>query len=325
MTLKEINPGIYANDSIISELNDVDGIVFDCDGVLVDVTNSYDLAIQRTTAYVLKEIAGIQKFEPITSKIIDEFKATGGFNDEVDLTYASILSLAAANSLGKRGSQFILEVIENADASGINSVEKYLEKSGSQISGLKTKLDYPNGKQQNLLYSIFDQIFYGPELYSKLFNKESKFTEQGLIENDIVLAKMEMLEILEKKFDKKIAIVTGRGIESIRYSLKEILDKFNVDCSVFLEDEPRELAKPNPDSLIQTIKKLNLTHSIFVGDSMEDFIMAQKATQMGNKTTFCGIIGSSKYPEEKKKLFEEKNASLILNSIDLLPKALNLV
>jgi len=325
MTLKEINPGIYANDSIISELNDVDGIIFDCDGVLVDVTNSYDLAIQRTTAYVLKEIAGIQKFEPITSKIIDEFKATGGFNDEVDLTYASILSLAAANSLGKRGSQFILEVIENADASGINSVEKYLEKSDSQISELKTKLDYPNGKQQNLLYSIFDQIFYGPELYSKLFNKESKFTEQGLIENDIVLAKKEMLEILEKKFDKKIAIVTGRGIESIRYSLKEILDKFNVDCSVFLEDEPRELAKPNPDSLIQTIKKLNLTHSIFVGDSMEDFIMAQKATQMGNKTTFCGIIGSSKYPEDKKKLFEEKNVSLIVNSIDLLPKVLNLV
>jgi HAD superfamily hydrolase (TIGR01548 family) len=325
MTLKEINPGIFASDSILSELRDVDGIIFDCDGVLVDVSNSYDLAIQRTTAYVLKEIAGIQKFDPITSKIIDEFKATGGFNDEVDLTYASILSLAAATSLGKRGSQFILEVIENADTTGINSVENYLEKLGAKITDIKNKLDYPNGKQQNLLYSIFDQIFYGPELYSKLFNKESKFTEQGLIENDIVLVKKEMLEKLEKKFDKNIAIVTGRGIESIRYSLKEILDEFNVDCSVFLEDESRELAKPNPDSLIQTIKKLNLTHSIFVGDSMEDFIMAQKATQMGNKTTFCGIIGSSKYPEEKKKLFEENNASLIVNSIDLLPKALNLV
>ena len=325
MTLKEINPGIYANDSILSKLNDVDGIIFDCDGVLVDVSNSYDLAIQRTTAYVLKEIAGIQKFDPITSKIIDEFKATGGFNDEVDLTYASILSLAAANNLGKRGSQFILDVIKNADATGITSVEKYLEKLGAKITDLKNKLDYPNGKQQNLLYSIFDQIFYGPELYSKLFNKESKFTEQGLIENDIVLVKKEMLEILKKKFDMNLAIVTGRGIESIRYSLKEILDEFNVDCSVFLEDEPRELAKPNPDSLIQTIKKLNLTHSIFVGDSMEDFMMAQKATQMGNKTTFCGIIGSSKYPEEKKKLFEEKNVSLIVNSIDLLPKALNLV
>jgi len=325
MTLKETSPGIYSNDSILSEISDVDGIIFDCDGVLVDVSNSYDLAIQRTTTYVLKEIAGIQKFDPITSKIIDEFKATGGFNDEVDLTYASILSLAAANSLGKSGAKFILDVIKNADETGIKSVEKYLENSNVKISELKKKLDYPNGKQQNLLYSIFDQIFYGPELYSKLFNQESKFTEQGLIENDIVLVKKELLEILKKKFDKKIAIITGRGIKSIRYSLKELLDEFNVDCSIFLEDESRELAKPNPDSLIQTIKKLNITHSIFVGDSMEDFIMAQKSTEMGNKTTFCGIIGSSKYPEEKKKLFEEKNIQLIVNSIDLLPKVLNLV
>ena len=143
MTLKEINPGIYANDSILSELNDVDGIIFDCDGVLVDVSNSYDLSIQRTTAYVLKEIAEIQKFDPINSKIIDEFKSTGGFNDEVDLTYASILSLAAANNLEKRGNQFILEVIENADATGITSVEKYLDKLGANIIDLKNKLDYP--------------------------------------------------------------------------------------------------------------------------------------------------------------------------------------
>jgi len=69
MTLKETSPGIYSNDSILSEISDVDGIIFDCDGVLVDVSNSYDLAIQRTTTYVLKEIAGIQKFDPINSKI----------------------------------------------------------------------------------------------------------------------------------------------------------------------------------------------------------------------------------------------------------------
>ena len=53
--------------------------------------------------------------------------------------------------------------------------------------------------------------------------------------------------------------------------------------------------------------------------------MARKATEMGNKTTFCWIIGTSKFPDEKKKLFEEQKATLILNSIDLLPKVLNLV
>ena len=207
MTLKEINPGIFANDSLLDDTKEADGIIFDCDGVLVDVTNSYDLAIQRTTAYVLKELAGIQKFDPITSKIIDGFKATGGFNDEVDLTYASIISLAAANNLEKRGSQFILEVIENADETGIKSVENYLEKLNSKIDDLKNKLDYPKGKEKNPLISIFNQIFYGPELYSELFNENSNFTEPGLIENDIVLVKKDLLETLQRNFDDRIAIV----------------------------------------------------------------------------------------------------------------------
>ena len=201
MTLKQIEKGIYAQDSIFDEINDIDGIIFDCDGVLVDVSNSYDLAIQRTTNYVLKEIANIQKFDPITSKIIDEFKATGGFNDEVDLTYASIISLAAANSLNKNGNHFIFDVIDNADQTGIKSVEKFLEGLKVNINELKKKLDYPGRHQENLLYTIFDQIFYGPELYLKLCKKNSNFTDVGLIENDIVFIKKELLDILKKKFD----------------------------------------------------------------------------------------------------------------------------
>ncbi len=325
MTLKKMGDGIYAKESTINEIQNIDGIIFDCDGVLVDVSNSYDLAIQKTTSYILKELANISKFDPVTFKIIDAFKATGGFNDEVDLTYAAILSLAAANNLKKSGNKFLFEVIKNADQTGIKSVEKFLDNSNANVAVLKKKLDYPDRHLDSLLYSIFDQIFYGPELYFKLFKKNSNFTEQGLIKNDIVLIKKELLEILKKKFGNKIAIVSGRGIESIRYSLEELLNEFDIKNSFFLEDESRELAKPNPTSLIRTFKGLESSHCLYVGDSMEDFIMTQKAAEMGNKITFCGIIGTSKYPEEKKKLFEEKNVSLILNSIDLLPKVLNLV
>ena len=133
-----------------------------------------------------------------------------------------------------------------------------------------------------------------------------------------------MISLLKNKFDSKIGIVTGRGIESIRYSLKEMLNEFNVENSVFLEDEPRELAKPNPDSLLRCIRGLNSSHALFVGDSMEDFIMAKKATELGNKTTFCGIYGTSKNLEQKLKFFEENKAPIILKSIDFLPKVLNL-
>ncbi len=46
---------------------------------------------------------------------------------------------------------------------------------------------------------------------------------------------------------------------------------------------------------------------------------------MGNNTIFCGIYGTSKEPETKRKLFEKNNVEIILETIDLIPKTLNLV
>ncbi len=323
MTLTKMDNGIYVSDTI--SLNDVDTIIFDCDGVLIDVTNSYDKAIIKTTDFILKEFAKIPNPISVTTQIIDEFKKTGGFNDEVDLTYASIISLTAAYKLNTNPNKFIFQVIDNADQTGILSVEKYLSSLDVDISAIRQKLDYPGRHSDNILYSIFDQLFYGSKLYQKLFNKKSQFNENGFIDNDKVIVTKELLDKLKKKFNKNIAIVTGRGYESIRYSLKELLELFNLQNSIFLEDEPRELAKPNPESLLRSIKGLNSSHTIFVGDSMEDLIMAQKASEVGKKTTFCGIIGTSNEPDKKRNLFEKNNASIILDSIQLLPKVLNLV
>ena len=323
MTLIKKSEGIYLDDSCIDILDDIDTIIFDCDGVLIDITKSYDLAIIKTTQYVLENFSKINDSINVDFKIIDGFKSTGGFNDEVDLTYAAILSLTAAKKLEKDPTEFIFNVIKNCDSNGIETVEKYLE-SQTDISEIKNQLSYPGTHHDNTLYQIFDQIFYGPELYKKLFDKDSKFSEPGLIEQDDVILNNSLLELLEKKFNSKIAMVTGRGKESVNYSLKEMLGKFDLKNSVFLEDESRDLAKPNPQPLLDSINGMNGKSTLYVGDSMEDFIMAKKVTEIGNKTTFCGIIGTSKNPQEKLELFEKNEAVLVLDSIHLLPKVLNL-
>lgn len=323
MTLSKKQSGIYIDDSVLDDLILTDGIIFDCDGVLIDITKSYDLTIDKTVQYVLENFSQITDNIRIDSKIIDGFKSSGGFNDEVDLTYASILSLVAAKKLKKDQHKFIFDVISNADSSGILSVEKYIEKL-ADISDIKNKLSYPGTHKENPLYKIFDQIFYGPELYLKLFKQPSQFSESGLIENDVVILDQLLIEQLKNKFTSKPSIVTGRGKESIRHSLKQLLDEFDLKNSIFLEDEPRKLAKPNPESLIRTINGMNCKCCIYVGDSMEDFIMAKKAIEQGCKVIFCGITGTSKNPQEKLKLFENSNAMLVLESIHLIPKVLNL-
>ena len=142
--------------------------------------------------------------------------------------------------------------------------------------------------------------------------------------NTSIKTGINFIDHLITSFGKQISMVTGRGKESVRYSLKNLLQKFDLSNSVFLEDESRDLAKPNPQALVNSINGMNSKSCLYVGDSMEDFIMAKKATILGNKTTFCGIIGTSKNPQQKLKLFEENGAILVLDSITLLPKVLNL-
>ena len=321
MTLTQKSKGIYVDDSF--DPTKFDSIIFDCDGVLVDITNSYDQTIVKTTKYVLETLAKINDSIQIDFKIIDGFKSTGGFNDEVDLTYAAILSIVAAKKLKKDQTEFINLVIDNSDSTGIKSVETFI-KDQTDISEIIEQLSYPGSHKDNILYQIFDQLFYGPELYSKLFQNTSKFSESGLIENDVVIFNNDLADKLGNKFHNQISMVTGRGKESVKYSLKQLLDKFDLQNSMFLEDEPRELAKPNPQSLVNSITGMNSKSCLYVGDSMEDFIMAKKATILGNNTTFCGIIGTSKNPDEKLQLFGENEAILVLDSINLLPKVLNL-
>jgi len=321
MTLKQKSEGIYLDDSF-NHL-EIDSLIFDCDGVLIDITKSYDQTIIITTKYILETFTTITDSIDIDFKIIDGFKSTGGFNDEVDLTYAAILSIVAAKKLKKDQTEFIFNVIKNSDSTGIKSVETFLKKQ-IDISEIISQLSYPGSHKENILYQIFDQLFYGPKLYLKLFKNLSKFSEPGLIENDDVIFNNNLSEKLQKKFGTQISMVTGRGKESVSYSLKNLLGKFDLKNSVFLEDESRDLAKPNPQALINSINGMNSKSCLYIGDSMEDFLMAKKTTVLGHKTTFCGIIGTSKNPQEKLKLFEQNEAILVLDSIKLLPKVLNL-
>jgi HAD superfamily hydrolase (TIGR01549 family) len=305
--------------------DEFDSIIFDCDGVLIDVTNSYDTTINKTISYVLKEIADITVNIPLTNEILLKFKSTGGFNDEIDITYSGILCFIAAKNLNRNPTELIHDVLDNADDSGIMYVENFLNAIDVNISDIKSRLGYPSADKNDLIHTTFDQLFFGPELYSKIFQKKSRFSEKGLIENDNVIVTSALIETLKKKFNDKIAIVTGRGFNAISLSLKEILNQFNVKNSVFLEDESRDLAKPNPQSLIRAMKGLNSKNCLYVGDSMEDMILAKKASELGFQATFCGIYGSDKLPEAKKNMFVEKNVPLIIESINFLPKALNLV
>ena len=47
---------LFISDEIIQKIQKFDSIIFDCDGVLVDIRQSYDNAINKTISAIMKEL-----------------------------------------------------------------------------------------------------------------------------------------------------------------------------------------------------------------------------------------------------------------------------
>ena len=320
-----MNKEIFISDDISQKIQKFDSIIFDCDGVLVDIRNSYDHAINKTISAIMKELFNDEIGDVVTSKIHFGLKSVGGFNDEVAVVYAIVMTLVASKKSQIEFEKLIVDVINNANESGINSIDDYFKDQNIDLVKIKSKLDYENSRKVSYIHRIFNQLFYGPKLYEEIFHEKSQFNDNPLIElDDIVLDNNLMLK-LKNRFGTKISTVTGRGKFAFSYSMKNFLDDFDMENSVFLEDRPLNLAKPNPESLIESISKINSKCSLYIGDSMEDLLMVQKCQEQGYDVSFCGIYGSSDEPELKYELFQKNDAPFILESIQELPKALNLV
>ena len=308
-----------------------DCILFDIDGVLVNINSSYNLAIKKTVNFVLKNITGKANLNGVvTDEIILRLRQSGGFNNDVDATYAIVLALLTKGGMDIQESRRFLSIVaKNADEGGIVSVESFLSssESHSEVKKIKQLLAYPAPVGKSILATVFDELFYGPKLFKKRHRLKPKhFVGRPLINNERVVATQGTIDFLSDRYNGKLAVISGRSRLAARYSLGPIFSNFSNKASVFLEDEKRTYAKPNPYALNKAMKVLNARTAIYAGDSVEDLLMVKKVEEQGRfKIAFVGIYGCSRRPMEVIKMFEEKHVDTVLKTVNQLPKILNKV
>ena len=336
------------NNSFISKMRrcfHIDYIIFDIDGVLIDVKKSYNEAIKNTVQFVVRNLIKKDLKDLITDQIILKFRQTGGFNNDTDTSYAIILALLSYQDLQNANlEKFLIDVAEHADETGIDSVEKYIKKLTpnktfpnylKNIDKILDYLNYPGKVGDSIVSTVFDEFFYGQELFFKRYKIKSKhYFGKPLIENDRIVITDKTTRKLIERFNSKIAMVSGRSKIAAAYALENKFYLLNEKNSIFLEDEDRKFAKPNPYGLKKVIKKINTRNDIlYCGDSVEDLIMARRAEEELNqknlktKTSivFCGIYGCSSNKDELISKFMEKKADIIIKSVNDLPHILNKV
>ena len=276
----------------------LDILIFDMDGVLIDVSESYRKAIQHTIQIYLKTCLGFQKRRGdwVTNEEISLFKSAGGFNSDWDVTSGFLLYLLSISGfpplLKQKRFSSIQEIILYLKTKSSMAQRKtltvnrrhlisFLEKvtaSGGGLKGIRRVLGsswegwvYRTGDlgQENLVERIFQEIYLGRQFVSHYHLPRLFYKGEGLYLQEKLLIPKKIISLLRKKVSMGIA--SGRLRFEAELALKRfhLLPYFNsvVTLDECMEEEKRIFrstgkicprSKPHPYSILMAVREIKI-------------------------------------------------------------------
>jgi phosphoglycolate phosphatase-like HAD superfamily hydrolase len=382
----------YVRKDRISQLKHVDGVIFDCDGVLVDIRESYNKAIAKTVSYVLKALTNSEIPERLISdEVIYLFRKTGGFNNDWDTVYGTLMFILCSlpddcrdvlkklitkigtqqdpfeqlSSVAKESEKvfkkdclneaFFEEAIHNLkkftkllNASGTTSVDKALAEGISSTGDLNaffgvlsSFLYLPAEVGKSIIATAQEEFFCGAKLFKQTFGVEPAFNNgSGMIKNEKIIVQLAVLKKLTLLLGgRKLGIASGSWSRPAKYVLGDLIEQFDPKALIFLENaveaERRllkekgvllNLRKPNPYSLVKAAEGLGEPSLVlYVGDSMEDALMAWDASKTGKSYVFAGVYHYSGLDDVVRDGFLESGCDIVIPSVNDLPSVLEAI
>lgn len=183
-------------------------VVFDVDGVLIDVSGSYDQAVKLTVEYLLR-LFGIER--EVKPEWVRELRRKGSFGDDFKVSEALILFSLAGD---------VEELVEEFPAGG--TIDWVRERFGFEV-------------HDGSIERVFNTFYLGMEYGGRIFDFP------GLWRRERPIVKRELLEEASKRF--KLGVVTGRS--SLEMELAERVIGFHFEKAVtrelYLKPDPRAL------------------------------------------------------------------------------------
>jgi len=325
-------------------------IIFDMDGVLIDVSGSYRETVRQTARLFFTGARGFDKLpDPLFSlRDLAKIKQSGGLNNDWDLTSVVLNLLFTQVECGRICTdpdpwKGYAETVRHCD---VSNLARYLHSTGKTVSALLEE----NGRQQhefiskaysgdvgsgNIIKQIFQEIYLGKNLFKTTYGFSPKvYNDEGFISRESLLIDRSVLDALARAHT--LAIATGRPRSEAEYPLAhfELRKYFTAvltlnDC---LEEEAHHrkkgqqnisLSKPNPWMLDAIAEKLphDYTGHYYVGDMPDDMLAAKRS---GKGFVGIGVLVSSPDRESLKEDLVRAGADYIADDFEELAKIVSL-
>jgi len=321
-------------------------IVFDMDGVIIDVSNSYRDTVRLTTKLFFSPAKHVDQLpEPLFDlSDLARVKQSGGLNNDWDLSFQIIsllFTLVEKPDTGKTRDPWsryrktlsrckvgrLADYLNSTEMPLTNLLKQHGKIADPFIAGLYNG-DVGSG---NIIKQIFQEIYLGEDLFSSTYNLTPQmYRGEGYILREKALIDRQILENLAK--ENILAIATGRPRAEAEYPLEHFNLKgfFKViysldDCIAaerrILEETGKtvSLSKPDPfmlDSIAEAIG-MGFDEYWYVGDMPDDMIAA-KRSRTGFKG--IGVLASATEKENLKRELNRAAADKIVDDFEALKK-----
>jgi phosphoglycolate phosphatase-like HAD superfamily hydrolase len=284
-------------------MNNKNLIIFDMDGVIIDVSGSYRDVVRQTTNLFFQPAQSWEKLPQPLFELSDlaAVKQSGGLNNDWDLTCAVINLLYSLTERpeiydSKDPWETYRETLSQCD---VNVIADFLTSTDHPLTTLLKNKGKPANEfisgmyigdvgTGNIIKQIFQEIYLGDELFKRTYNLKPKiYSGEGYILREKVLIDRSVLEALGR--NNVLAIATGRPRAEAEYPLIhfDLKKHFNLIYTLdeCLQEEKRifedkgehvSLSKPHPfmlDAIADDFKDQFSGH-YYVGDMPDDMLTA---------------------------------------------------
>ncbi len=320
----------------------IDSAVFDVDGVLIDTSRSYRLAVIATTEYIVGKLLGLwqptagpneaESAPLVTLEDVRAFKLAGGFNNDWDLAF-TLTALCTARLREWRGQPEATRSLTDWAA----LAHEAMQRGQGGLTWARALVPASAQPEYDLARTIHDEFYWGAALLRELVHREPRYVldTPGLVRNEKVLMPTALLRDLAAQGARRFALITGRVGAEVHWAVRLLNESSGHDslprfpsawgASPFEQIiSGDEIAKPNPTALLLTAQRLATGAGIYIGDTADDLglVLNYRATYGPHQPPFLAVMIATG-PEAD--IYRARGADLILSHISELPSALEKV
>ena len=282
----------------------VDAVVLDIDGVLVDVADSYRRAIIES----VDRVCG----KTIDRDAIQSFKDAGGFNNDWELTDAAALYVIAR----REGLQMDVETFTDRIAEGGGGLD-----AAKAVVGDLPRVAQARVRDQwetDRLRDTFQALYLGEELYRELEGGDPPFAAPGYIHDEPTLVDPETIDDLTDRFD--VGVLTGRPAAEAEIALARVGLDVPEEHRFTMDDW--EEGKPHPRALVTLAERFDAERVAFAGDTLDDVRTARNADEEDETRVYygVGVLTGGLTGESGREAFAGVGADAVLDDVNELVK-----